>query len=260
MSAATRTGLSSVRNAARVLKAFSGRNPSYGVTELARHLELSTSTVHRLLSSLAAEHLIEQDPETGRYRLGLAVYDLVAATGEYDLTEAVLPPMTVLRHRTGETVQVGVLDGREVVYVERLQSPRTLRMFIDVGRRNSTHSTATGKVLLAYLPPEQVHRLLGDQDLAALTDNTITDHDQLRAHLHEIRAQGFAINAEEAEVGAISIGAPVRDRDGEVVAAMSVAGPTARMLPDRDEIVRMVIEAAAMASRRLGLTHTKDPS
>ncbi len=248
--------LSSVRNAARVLKAFSARKRSFGVTELARTLDLSTSTAHRLLTSLAEEGLIEQDAESGRYQLGMAVYDLFAAMSEYDLTEAVLPPMTVLRHRTGETVQVGVLDGREVVYVERLQSPRTLRMFIDVGRRNTTHATATGKVLLANLPPDRLDMLLDGQDLDALTEHTITDHERLRAELRRIRDAGFGVNSEEAEIGAVSVGAPIRDGSGEVVAALSVAGPTARMLPQIDDVSRMVREAATAASRRLGLAGT----
>ncbi len=160
--------LHSVRNAVRLLKAFSARDRTFGVSELARRLDISTSTTHRLLSTLAAEHLIEQDPETGRYRLGLAVYDLVAAVSSgFDLTEAVLPPMTVLRNRTGETVQVGVLDGRHVVYVERLDSPHTLRLFLDVGRRNWAHSTGTGKALLAHVSKPDLDRLLDGWEMVS---------------------------------------------------------------------------------------------
>lgn len=245
--------LSSVRNAARVLKAFSSRHRSYGVSELARRLELSTSTTHRLLATLAAEHMVEQDPRTGRYHLGLAVYDLVAAAPEgYDLTEAVLPPMTMLRNRTGETVQVGVLDQREVVYVERLQSPHTLRMFLDVGRRNWAHSTGTGKVLLAHLTEAALTRTLSGWDMERLTDATITDPERLRAELLQVRDRGYAMNCEESEVGAVSVGAPIRDATGTVVAAMSVAGPTPRMSPVLHDITHAVIQSAAVASRRLG--------
>jgi IclR family acetate operon transcriptional repressor len=237
-------GLSSVRNAVRVLKAFSSRHPSYGVSELARKLELSTSTTHRLLSTLAAEHLIEQDAETGRYHLGLAVFDLAAATSAgYDLTEAVLPPMTMLRSRTGETVQVGVLDGREVVYVERLQSPQTLRMFLDVGRRNWAHSTGTGKVLLAALSVPVLDRTLDGWELVRQTPNTITDHARLREELRAVRDRGYAQNCDESEVGASSIAAPIHDATGAVVAALSVAGPTPRMEPALHSITHAVVEA-----------------
>jgi DNA-binding IclR family transcriptional regulator len=245
--------LSSVTNAVRVLKAFSSRHRSYGVTELARKLGLSTSTTHRLLATLVAEHMVEQDPESGRYRLGLAVYDLVAATSPgYDLTEAVLPPMTMLRHRTGETTQLGVLDGREVVYVERLQSMHSLRMFLDVGRRNTAHSTGTGKVLLAHLDKAVLDRTLDGWELQAFTPFTIIDTDLLRKELARIREQGWGCNIEEAEIGATSVGAPVRDVTGQVVAALSVAGPTARMSPELPAITHAVVEAAAAASRRLG--------
>lgn len=245
--------LSSVRNAVRVLKAFSSRHRDYGVTELARTLGLSTSTVHRLLRTLQAEHLVEQDAETGRYRLGLAVFDLVAATSPgYDLSEAVLPPMTMLRNRVGETVQLAVLDGREVVYVERLQSMQSLRMFLDVGRRNWAHATSTGKVLLAHLEPHVLARTLDGWDLPAATPHTVTDKAVLRTVLTQIRTQGWAHNCEEAELGAISVAGPVRDLTGQVVAALSVAGPTGRMTPNLTPITHAVVEAAAVASRRLG--------
>lgn len=245
--------LGSVRNAVRVLKAFSSRRRDYGVTELARTLGLTTSTVHRLLRTLQAENLVEQDPETGRYRLGLAVYDLVAASSAgYDLSEAVLPPMTVLRSRVGETVQLAVLDGREVVYVERLQSMHSLRMFLDVGRRNWAHSTSTGKVLLAHLDPLVLDRTLAGWELPVITVHTVTDHDVLRRQLSQIRHQGWAHNVDESEVGATSIGAPVRDVTGHVVAALSVVGPSPRMEHDLAAIRQAVVEAAAVASRRLG--------
>lgn len=245
--------LGSVTNAARVLKAFSSAHPSYGVSELARRLDLSTSTTHRLLQTLAAEHLVEQDPETGRYHLGLAVYDLFAATSPgYGLTEALLPPMTMLRTHTGETVQAAVLDGREVVYVERLESPQSLRMFMKVGRRNDAHCTGTGKVLLAFLPADRLKRLLTGWDLPARSGATITDPAALRQQLARIREQGYALNLEESEVGAASAGAPVRDHTGEVVAALSVAGPRQRIEDQLGAITHGVVEAAAAASRRLG--------
>ena len=249
---ASRSTLSTVRNAARVLKAFSSKKRSYGVTELARELDLSTSTTHRLLHTLALEHLVEQDPETGRYHLGLAIYDLVAASTTADLTQAVLPPMTVLRHRTGETVQCGVLDGREVVYVERLESPRTLRLFIDIGRRNWAHSTGTGKALLAALDPGALDRLLSGWDMPQLTEATVTSEAALRAELNETRQRGYAINRNESEFGALSVGAAVLDRARRPVAAISVAGPTERMTADLDQTIQSVVEAAAIASRRLG--------
>ncbi len=245
--------LSSVRNAARLLKQFTSREREFGVSELARRLGLGKSTVHRLVTTLAAEHLLEQNPDNGKYRLGLAVYDLGAAVSTHlDMHEAVVPPMERLRNATGETVQVAVLDDREVVYVERLDSPHTLRLFLDVGRRNWAHCTATGKCLLAHVSDYDLDRILDGWQLEALTPNTITDHKALRKELAAIRRQGFAHNLNESEVGVLSAAAPIRSLQGGVTAAMSVAGPTARMDPIMEKITAAVVESAALASRRLG--------
>ncbi len=245
--------LDSVRNAARLLKQFSYRERELGVSELARRLNLGKSTAHRLLATLTDEQLLEQNPETGKYRLGLAIYDLGAAiSAHFALHEAAVPPMAQLRNATGETVQLAVLDGREVVYVERLDSPHTLRLFLEVGRRNWAHSTGTGKVLLAYLPDEQLDRLLEGWELKARTPHTLTDHELLLKELKEIRRRGWAQNLHESEVGVLSVGAPVRNALGDVVAAMSVAGPAQRMDPVMDQVIHELVEAAATASRRMG--------
>ncbi len=245
--------LSSVRNAARLLKQYSSREREFGVTELAQRLGLGKSTVHRLLATLTAEHLLEQDEFTGKYRLGIAMHDLGAAVATHlDLHEAVIPPMEQLRNMTGETVQVAVLDGREVVYVERLDSPQTLRLFLEVGRRNDAHATGTGKCLLAHLPDDELNRLLRGWKLQSKTTYTVKNIDTFKKELAQIRKQGFARNLHEAEVGVVSVAAPIRNLAGKVIAAMSVAGPDARMEAAIDQMTRAVMEAAAMASRRLG--------
>ncbi len=137
--------LSSVRNAARLLKEFSGNTRELGVSELSRRLGLSKSTTHRLLSTLADERLLEQDSDTGAYRLGLAIYELGATVsvhiGLHDACDSVIDG---LRQGTRETVQVAVLDNREVVYVERRESPHTLRLLGPVAHRADAHCTSSG--------------------------------------------------------------------------------------------------------------------
>ena len=249
----TRRTLSSVRNAARLLKEFSIREPELGVTELATRLGIGKSTVHRLLATLAGEDLIERDPNSGRYRLGAAVHDLGSAVSAgNNLHAAVVLPMTELRDRTGETVQVGVLDGRDVVYVERLDSPNTLRLFVDVGRRSEANATGTGKCLLAFLPPDQLDRLLDGWELRRRTPHTIASQAQLRRDLRRIRRLGYAVTQNESELGVLSVAAPIRDTAGRVVAAISVAGPIQRMEHTLPAITRAVTEAGAATSRRLG--------
>jgi DNA-binding IclR family transcriptional regulator len=245
--------LASVRNAARLLKEFSSREREFGVSELARRLGLGKSTVHRLLVTLAEQHLVEQDELTGKYRLGLAIYDLGAAVATgLDLHEAVMPAMEKLRAATGETVQVAVLDGREVVYVERLDSPNTLRLFLAVGRRNWAHSTGSGKCLLAFLSPTELDAVMDGWVLEPRTERTITDPAKLRKDLALTRDRGYSVNRDESEIGVLSIAAPIRDNTDRVRAAMSVAGPTQRMDPLFDQITIAVREMAAVASRRLG--------
>jgi IclR family acetate operon transcriptional repressor len=244
--------LGSVANAARVLKSFGPADREWGVSDLARHLGIAKSTAHRLLATLTDQSLLEQDPHTGRYRLGLAIFDLAAAAQSSDLHEAVTGPMTELRNRTGETVQVAVLDGRDVVYVERLDSPNTLRLFLEVGRRNAAHATGCGKAMLAFLRPDALERLLKGWQLEAKTPHTITDPVKLRADLAEIRRRGYSINRRESEAGVISLAAPIRDATGKAVAAISVAGPAERLEPHEFPVAQVTMEVAAAISRRMG--------
>ena len=246
--------LSSVRNAARLLKEFGRGDREIGVTELSRRLGIGKSTAHRLLSTLADERLLEQDPHTGAYRLGLAMYELGASVALHtDLHEACSPVLDQLRNATRETVQVAVLDGREVVYVERRESPQTLRLFGRVGHRNSAHCTSTGKVLLAALPPEVLEATLRGWRLERKTPYTITDPRALRAGLEEVRHRGWAENIGESELGAASIAAAIRDERGDVIAALSIVGPVQRLGSDSlRRFARPVVDASLAVSRRLG--------
>ena len=257
----TRSTLQSVTNAVRVLKAFSSSQRCWGVSDLARHLDIGKSTVHRLLSTLADEGILERDAETGKYRLGLAMFDLAAAVPtQLDLHEAVLNPLTNLRNRTGETSQIAVLDGREVVYIERLVSPSTLRTFLGVGRRNLAHCTASGKALLAFAPRQQSERILNGWQLEAVTVHTITSVPALRRELEGVRRRGFAENRQEAALGVVSVAAPIRDAGARTVAALSVAGPADRLDPLKDQLGFYCMDVAAQISKRLafGLPTRRD--
>ena len=246
--------LSSVRNAARLLKEFGRGDREIGVTELSRRLGIGKSTAHRLLSTLADERLLEQDPHTGAYRLGLAMSELGASVALHtDLHEACSPVLDQLRNASRETVQVAVLDGREVVYVERRESPQTLRLFGRVGHRNSAHCTSTGKVLLAALPPEVLEATLRGWRLERKTPYTITDPRALRSGLEEVRHRGWAENIGESELGAASIAAAIRDERGDVIAALSIVGPVQRLGSDSlRRFARPVVDASLAVSRRLG--------
>lgn len=248
--------LDSVANAARLLKEFSRTDRELGVSELSRRLGLATSTVHRLLATLTDERLLERTP--AGYRLGLALFDLGASVAPHlDLHEAAMPVMATLRASTGETVQLAVLDGLESVYIDRLESPHTVRIFSRVGTRLPATTTSTGKVLLAALPRAELDERLRAWSPQRVTPHTIIDPGTLRTRLDEVAARGWAENREESRVGVVSVGAPVRDAHGGVVAALSVAAPTDRAGPAALRRIRAsVIESAAVVSRRIGLSHS----
>jgi IclR family KDG regulon transcriptional repressor len=255
--------LSTVQNAARLLKAFLSRDELLGPSELGRRLGLGKSTVHRLLTTLTAEGLLEQDPHTGGYRLGIVMFELGEAVRVHmDLHAAAAPVLAMLRGQTRETAQVGVLDRGEVVYVDRLESSHSLRLFTETGRRVPAHCTSSGKVLLAYLPAETRAALLRGRALPALTPDTITDPAVLSAELARVRARGWAEAVNEREIGVASIAAPVRDFRGDVVAAISIGAPVLRLgAAQRRQLTRPVMEAGDAVSRRLGWTaRAADPA
>jgi IclR family transcriptional regulator, KDG regulon repressor len=247
-------GLSSVRNAARLLKVFRSRERELGVSELARRLDLGKSTVHRALATLAAEGLIEQNPETGNYRLGIVMFELGEAVRVHmDLHAAAGPVLASLREQTRESCQVGILDGHDVVYVDRLESPQTLRLFTETGRRVPAHCTSSGKVLLAHLDSVELSRVLDGTVLTELTPRTITDRTVLLDELARVRRRGWSEAVEEREVGVASIAVPIRDVRDEVVAALSIGAPTARLgAQARKRLASVLVEAGEAASRRLG--------
>jgi IclR family acetate operon transcriptional repressor len=245
--------LASVRNAARVLREFGRGEPQLGVSDLARRLGVAKSTAHRIVHTLAAEGLLERVEDTGRYRLSVAMQVLGASAQAASLLHgAATPVLDQLRNLTKETVQLAVLDGREVVYVERRESPHTVRLFGRIGNRAPVHCTGTGKLLLAFLPPDELERRLDGLRMPRRTPYTITSLEVLRAELEAIRSRGWAENVNESEMGVASISAPIRDRAGGVVAAVSVAGPVQRVNGDNlRRFARPVTDAAAQISHRL---------
>lgn len=246
--------LTSVSNAARLLREFGKGQPQLGVSDLARRIGVAKSTAHRIVHTLAADGLLERVEGTGTYRLSVVMQVLGASAQTSSLLHgAATPVLDELRNHTKETVQVGVLDGLEVVYVERRESPHTVRIWGRIGNRAPAHSTAAGKMLLAHLPEAALHARLDGARLVRRTPYTVTSVDELRAELGRTRTRGWSENVNESEMGIASVGAPIRDHSGTVIAALTVAGPVQRV--DGDDLrrfVRPVTEAAAQISRRLG--------
>ncbi len=248
-----RTRLSSVTNALRLLKVFSDQESEIGISDLARRVSLAKSTVHRLASSLVEEGMLEQTEREGKYRLGLTLFELGSLVRrKMDVTTEARPYLKALSERTGETVQLAVLEQTEALYINIIESQRALRMNYQVGTRAPLHCTAVGKVLLAHAQAQTFEASV-TQGMTALTAATITDAADLRRELILIGNRGYALEEEEAEPGLRGVAAPVRDFSGQVVAAIGISGPTHRM--SRKVLLayaRDLLDVAGAVSQRLG--------
>src|SRR5258706_130835 len=196
-----RMRLSSVANAIRLTKAFSEQEYEMGISALAARLGLAKSTVHRLATTLVEYDILEQNRETGKYRLGLALFELGALVRrKMDAASESRGQMHALVESTGETVQLAVLDHLSVLYIRIRESRQAVRMSSSPGSRAPAHCTSVGKVLLARQPHEVVRQGI-DSGLPRYTENTITAPDALIEELAVVRSRGYAIDDEEIDVG-----------------------------------------------------------
>lgn len=244
--------LTTVVKAVRVLRAFTYDEPVLGVSELSRRLGMGKSTVHRILLTLAEEGLVTRTP-SGQYRLGLGLLELgQVAVASLELREVAHGPLERLRNDTGETAHLAVFEPPDVVYLERFESPSTLRMFSRLGRRNHAHSTSSGKVLMAFGSAADLEEVIAT-GLPRIGPRCITEPRLLKRALEEVRERGYAVSVDESERGVVSVGAPVFDHDGECVAAVSVAGPALRMPADSlDRFAGLVVRTGREISSALG--------
>lgn len=243
----------SVDRAIQILELLSD-TPLLGVSEVARELGVHRSTAFRLLATLQAHHLVEQDGPRGQYRLGLTLLRLAGSvTHRADMVKASQGVCDAVMARFRETTNVAILDERAAVNVTQTMSDQPIAVLRQyVGQRTPLHATSTGKVLLAYAPTTLRESVLAGP-LERFTEQTITDPSLLRAELEVVREQGWgAANAEwEHETNAVAV--PVSGAGGDVVAALSMTAPSFRMGPkDFAEFASGLVDGAAELSARLG--------
>lgn len=215
---------------------------------------LHKSTAFRLLEALRRHRLVAVDESTGRYRLGLGLFELgMAAVSRLDVGQCAPPFLEALARETGETASLGIFENPEVVHILRVESANPLRLPALAGRRSPAYCTGIGKAILAHLESAELERYLRAVTLKPRTPRTITDRDQLRADLKRVRSRGYSLDDEEIFPGLRCVAAPVFGLDGRVVAGVSVAGPSSRM--PKDSVPRFssrVVAVAAEISSRLG--------
>jgi len=253
-----KTRLSSVANAMRLVRAFSDDEYEIGISNLARRLALPKSTVHRLATTLVGAGFMEKNPETGAYRLGLALFDLgMLVRRKMSVVTEARPYLRELMERTGESVHLTVLDHASVLYVNNIASPQAIRMQSNLGARVPVHCCSEGKALLAFEPADAVESVIA-AGLPARTPKTIVKPQRLRDELALVRGRGYALDDEELEIGLRAAAAPIRDHRGDVIAAVSIAGPVQRV--SKKALQRFAVEAVSASrtiSQRLGYRGTR---
>src|SRR5439155_1759283 len=224
------SGSQSLERGLAVLSAFRPDRPALGISELARELDLTRSTTHRYVTTLASLGFLEQDDSTRKYRLGARVLDLgFSMLGSMDLREIAAPFLRRLTDATGHTANLAIRDDTDVILIDRVRGRQGrhhhLEFSLHVGSRIPSYCTATGKVLLAFLPAAELEALLDRIELLQRGPRTLTDRTKLLSALEKTRRTGIAVNDEELASGVRSIAAPVRTRSGEVVAVVNLPIP-----------------------------------
>ncbi|MCW2782129.1 MAG: Transcriptional regulator, IclR family [Marmoricola sp.] len=250
----TAGGVQSVDRAITILDVLA-RLGEVGVTELAAELDVHKSTAFRLVNTLEGRGLVEQTGERGKYRLGVGLLRLAGATtARLDVVQEARPICKSLAASTGETVNIAVLSESSALYLDQVAGSSTLQPHNWVGQHIPLHATSNGKVLLSGLAVERLDEVL--HRLPAYTALTITKRSALRRELDVVREQGYAVAVDELEVGLTAVAAPIHNAHGDVIASLSVSGPTFRLGQDKlSEVIPELRQAAEEISHRLGWGH-----
>ena len=242
-------GTQAVLRAISLLKAFNDEQPEWGLAALAEAMGLNKTTTYRLLTALESEEMVARNPHTDDYCLGPAIISLGGyALRTHDLRDICRPELQQLAAEARETAALELLTGAEILILDEVDSDRVMSGGQAIGARWPAHATSTGKAMLAYLPDEELTAVL-PQPLLAITPYTITDMAALCADLAQTRQRGYAIASEELELGLTAVGAPLFNYDGEVIAAISLAGPKVRLTAERiPQLGQLVSEAAQRIS------------
>ncbi|NYE09415.1 DNA-binding IclR family transcriptional regulator [Bacillus niacini] len=216
--------IQSVERALKILDLFDEHKSELKITEISEMMGLHKSTVHSLLKTLQVHSYIDQNPEDGKYRLGLKLAERGnLVINNMDIRRTARKYLLDLSAKTGQTVHLGILDGREGVYIDKVEGEQSIIRYSRIGRRLPLHSTAIGKVLLAYQPLNEIELLLKDYEFQYQTNSTIMNEDIFRKEIGKVKQQGFAVDDQENEQGVRCAAVPIFNGKGHVLAAISIS-------------------------------------
>jgi IclR family transcriptional regulator, KDG regulon repressor len=249
-----RNTVQSVERTFDVLESLAASRRPVAITELSQKLGLHISTVHRLLATLIERGYARRDETTGKYGIGSRLLELASHLTEgVDLRQEAHPVLERLAATVGETANLSVRSGNNLVYIDQVQSVRLVRMFTRVGSSAPLYCTGSGKLFLAFnSDPADFEQYARETKFEPRTHATLTTPATLLTELQTIRERGYSLDNEEMEEGVICVAAPIFDRAGQITAALSVSGPASRMLKDVDVIVEPVCQSATEISQALG--------
>jgi IclR family transcriptional regulator, KDG regulon repressor len=244
--------IGSVKKAIDILRLFTYESPELSLSEISGHIDLHKSSILRTLATLMESGMIEKERETGKYRLGLFVLELAGRVlHRYDFREQARPFLQHLADKTGEIVHLSILDGPEIVYLDKRGLEQPLTVATRIWDRHPAHCSAMGKALLSGLARDEVIEILGNGPYEKMTPHTVTDPEILLEILEWVRKDGYAVDYEEAFPGIRCVAAPIEGREGEILAAISVTVPKTRMDEERTmELCHLMKDTAGEISVR----------
>lgn len=246
--------IQSVDRALKILDLFDEYTPELKITEISERMQLNKSTVHSLLKTLQKHGYIESDSESRKYRLGMKLFE----RGNFvvfnlDIRSVAKKYLLDLSMKTGHTIHLVILEGKEGVYIDKVEGTSGNVQYSRIGRRAHIHSTGVGKVLIAFKKENEIANILKDYSFEKQTTNTITDKQDFINELAKVRDEGYAVDNEENEPGICCVAFPVYNHSGEVIAAFSLSMPTPQLNTEQlDFITPMMEDAAKKISREMG--------
>jgi IclR family transcriptional regulator, KDG regulon repressor len=240
-----------VERALAILEAAAHEADGLSNAEISRKLQIPKSSASYILRTLEKHGYLHRDPESGKYRVGLKILSLSrGALSGIDVREVALPIMRHLVEKTNLTCHLAILDGPEAVYIEKVEPTGFIRMDTWVGRRMRVHATSVGKALVAHIPPTQLEKILAERTLERRTPKTITTLPRLLKELEKVRAQGYAVDDEENNLGARCVGAPIFNQQGVIEASLGLSGTIHQV---NQQTMPRVVEALKDAARHISM-------